>query len=187
MKLIVALVGEKLSGKDTVAEYLVKKYGALHVRHSHILDDILNILDYPISRRNEIDMGMALRSVFGEGTLNKALSKRVKESATDLIIINGFRFQDELKNVKELGAKTIYITAPEDIRYNRFLNRQEKHDDAKQTLQEFRTQEQEPTEIGIPSLGAQAEFRLDNTGTLEELYAKVDSLITKDLAYERNN
>ncbi len=178
-----ALVGEKLSGKDTVAEYLIKKYNAEHVRHSHILDDILNILDYPISRRNEIDIGMAMRKVFGDGTLNKALSKRVRESPAKLIVINGFRFQDEMENVKTLGARTIYVTAPEDIRYQRFLGRQEKHDDAKQTLEEFRKQEQEPTEIGIPALGAQTEFRIDNTGSLEELYSKVDELITKELTY----
>ncbi len=177
MALIVALTGEKLGGKDTVAEYLVNKYGAFHVRHSHILDDILRLLDMPISRRNEIDLGMALRRVFGEGTLNPGLRKRVKESQKDFVVINGFRFQDELTNVKELGAKTIYITAPEELRYQRFLKRQEKADDARQTLEQFRQQEQEPTEVGIPALGAQSDFKIENTGTLEELYDKVDVIV----------
>lgn len=160
-----------------MAEYLISKYAAYHVRHSHILDDILKLLDMPISRRNEIDLGMGLRRVFGEGTLNAGLRKRVRESTAEIIVINGYRFQDELTNVKELGARTIYITAPESLRYERFLKRQEKVDDARQTIEQFRQQEHEPTEIGIPGLGAQAEFRIENTGTLEELYGKVDEII----------
>lgn len=181
MKFILALTGEKLGGKDTVAEYLVTKYGACHVRHSHILDDILRLLDMPISRRNEIDLGMGLRRVFGDGTLNAGLRKRVRESTSEIVVINGYRFQDELANVKELGARTVYITAPEATRYERFLKRQEKVDDARQTIEQFRQQEHEPTEIGIPSLGAQAEFRIENTGTLEELYAKIDDLLNNKL------
>jgi dephospho-CoA kinase len=186
MKLIVALTGEKLGGKDTVAQYLVDRYGAFHVRHSHILDDILKILDMPISRRNEIDMGMSLRRVFGEGTLNPALRKRVSESDANLIVINGYRFQDELANVKSLGAHTVYITAPEEVRYQRFLQRQEKADDARQTIEQFRQQEHEPTEVGIPALGAQADFKIENTGTLEELYKKIDNIIDKIEQNRRN-
>ncbi len=177
MALILALTGEKLSGKDTVAEYLVNKYGAFHVRHSHILDDILRLLDMPISRRNEIDLGMGLRRVFGEGVLNAGLKKRVRESKNNFIVINGFRFQDELANARELGAKTVYITAPEELRYQRFLKRQEKADDARQTLEQFRQQEQEPTEVGIPALGAQADFKIENTGTLIQLYGEVDKIV----------
>ncbi len=177
MAKILALTGEKLGGKDTVAEHLVSRYGAFHVRHSHILDDILRLLDMPVSRRNEIDLGMGLRRVFGEGALNAGLAKRVRESNAELIVINGYRFQDELLNAKRLGARTVYITAPEEQRYQRFLKRQEKADDARQTIEQFRQQEHEPTEIGIPGLGAQAEFRIENTGTLEELYGKVDEIV----------
>lgn len=177
MKLILALTGEKLGGKDTVAQYLQDKYGALHVRHSHILDEILNILDKQVSRRNEIDLGMGLRRVFGEGVLGTALRKRVLEATQDIIVINGIRFQDEMDNACSLGAHVVYITAPENLRYERFLKRQEKADDARQTIEQFRQQEQEPTEVGIPALGAQAEFRLENTGTLEDLTTKVDEII----------
>ncbi len=175
--MIIGLTGEKLAGKDTVAEYLVKKHGAAHIRHSHILDEILNLLDVPVSRRNEIDLGMGLRQVFGTGVLGRALKKRVTGAKADLIVINGIRFQDELENTHELGAKIVYLTAPEDIRYQRFLIRQEKADDANQNLEQFRLQEQEPTEIGIPALGAQADIRIDNIGSLEELYQKIETLL----------
>jgi dephospho-CoA kinase len=179
MKLVLGLTGEKLGGKDTVADYLVKSHGAFHVRHSHLLDEILNILGLPVSRRNEIDLGMGLRRTFGEGVLGKAIKKRVEDSTSSLVVMNGIRFQDELENAKTVNAKIIYVTAPEAIRYERFLRRQEKADDARQTIEQFRQQEQEPTEVGIPALGAQADFKIENTGSLEELYKKVDDIVSQ--------
>ena len=64
MSLVLGIIGERFAGKDTVAEYLVKKYKAFQIRHSLILDEILNILDLPISRRNEMDIGAAIRSKY---------------------------------------------------------------------------------------------------------------------------
>lgn len=175
--MIIGLTGEKLSGKDTVADYLVSKYGAENIRHSHLLDEILDILDLPKSRRNEIDLGMGLRKTFGEGVLGKALAKRVKESRARIVIVNGIRFVDELENARALGAKILYVTAPEETRFQRFLNRKEKADDASQTKEEFRIQEGEPTEIGISKIGEQADFKIVNDGSLFDLNVKIDSII----------
>ena len=141
------------------------------------MDEILNVLGLPISRRNEIDLGMGLRRTFGDGILGKALAKRVRDSKHAFIIINGIRFQDELENARDLGARIIYITAPEELRFKRFLKRKEKTDDASQNIAEFRLQEHEPTEIGIPSLGAQADEKIENAGTVEDLYSKIDRYI----------
>ncbi len=177
MALILGLIGKKLGGKDTVAEYLVAKHSASHIRHSHILDEILTILDLPISRRNEIDLGVGLRKVFGDGILGQALARRVKNATSNIIVINGIRFPDELANAKNLGAKIVYITAPSELRYQRFLKRQEKADDASQSMEEFTHQEQEPTEIQIPAIGKQADYELQNVGTLEDLYKNIDNLL----------
>lgn len=175
--MILGLIGEKLSGKDTVAKYLETKYGAAHIRHSQLLDEILEILDLDKSRRNEIDLGMGLRKTFGDGILGKALAKRVKESKAEMIVINGIRFQDEIQNAHALGAKIIYITAPEETRYKRFMERSEKTDDASGSAEEFKKQEHEPTEVQIPSLGSQADFKIENIGTLDGLNAQIDTIV----------
>ena len=182
MALILGLTGEKLGGKDTVAEFLVAKFGAVHIRHSTVLDEILNILDIPVSRRNEIDLGMAIRGRFGPGILNKAVAKRLRESKASLIVLNGIRFPEELQNAKDLGATILYVTAPTEVRFKRFLKRQEKADDAMQTLEEFVHQEQEPTEVQIPSIGGKADIRIDNNDSLEQLYATVEVIVKKLLA-----
>lgn len=178
--MIIGLVGEKLAGKDTAAEYLVKKYGAGHFRFTHILDDILKILNLPISRRNEIDLGLGLRKIFGNHVLINALEQRVKIANNNLAIVNGIRM-DEFEVVKSWPkAKTIYITAPVEMRFQRYRQRREKADDGVMGFDGFVKQEQtELTEVGIPDLGQRADFKIDNTGSLEELYGKVDEIIKK--------
>jgi dephospho-CoA kinase len=176
MKKYIGLVGEKLAGKDTVANYLVESHGAFHVRFTHVLDEILTALDLPVSRRNEIDLGLGLRKVFGDGVLGQAVVKRAQASEKDLVVINGIRM-DEMKNMQEIGAKVIYITAPLEVRYERYKTRHEKADDGVMSFEQFKEQEQEPTEIGIPELGKQADFKIENAGTVEELQEKVEEVL----------
>lgn len=178
MKLLLGVVGEQFSGKDTVADYLVAKHGAFHIRQSHILDEILHILGLPISRRNEIDLGMALRSTFGVQAVGQAVAKRLAESDKELRVVQGIRFQEEFDIVKRFGGKMIYITAPPEIRYERAMKRQEKSDDQEKTYEQFLALEQtEPTETGIPKLGQQADYTITNQGDLTELYEQIEKIL----------
>jgi len=177
--MIIGILGEKLAGKDTVANYLVDKHNAAHFRFTHILDAVLEELNLEISRKNEIDLGLNLRKVFGEHVLVNALEQRVKKSLASYRVVNGIRM-DELMVVKSWGAKIIYITAPVEIRFARYHQRREKTDDGEMDLEQFKLQEQEgPTEMEIPELGKQADCRIDNIGSMEELYKKVDEIIKK--------
>ncbi len=171
--MIIGLVGEKLAGKDTAANYMVQKYGAEHFRFTHILDAVLEELNLPISRKNEIDLGLGLRKIFGDHVLINALEKRIKQSWTKFVIVNGIRM-DEMEVVKQWGGTTIYITAPVEMRFDRYNKRHEKTDDAQMGFEEFKEQENGPTEVRIPELGKQAEFKIENVGTLNEFYAKID-------------
>jgi hypothetical protein len=115
--IILGIIGERLAGKDTVGDYLKDKYQAFHIKYSNILDEILDILDQPKSRRNEIDIGMSMRAVFHEGVLNTAIKKKIMSATQDVRVVNGIRFQDEYDTIKTLGAKFIYVTAPQELLY----------------------------------------------------------------------
>jgi dephospho-CoA kinase len=184
MPLILAICGDKLGGKDTVTKYLSEKYGAEQIRYSDILNELLSILGLPNSRENNIRIATALRQEFGAGILNYALGERIKKSGAEFIILNGYRFPEELTALKEIGAITLYVTAPENLRYQRFMQRKEKADDAQQTLAQFQEQEQAPTEVHIKQLGAQADYKIGNTGSLEDLHQQIDQLMSK-LNHER--
>ena len=130
MAIILGVLGEKLGGKGLVGEYITEKYGGFHIRYSNILDDLLDILDLPVSRDNEINLGMALRQAFGQwGILNKAVKKRLMASHAPIKVIDGIRFEEELIHAREMGAKIVYVTAPQEVRLSRFKLRQEKKDD----------------------------------------------------------
>jgi dephospho-CoA kinase len=176
--MIIGLVGEKLAGKDTVANYLVGKHNAAHFRFTHILDAVLEELNLEISRENEITLGLALRKIFGEHVLVNALEQRVKRSLASYRVVNGIRM-DEFSVVKSWGAKTIYITAPADTRFQRYMLRREKADDAVMNFEQFKQQETGPTELEIPGLGKQADYKIENVGSMDELYKKVDDIINK--------
>jgi dephospho-CoA kinase len=177
MKTLIAITGEKLGGKDSVAHYLRDHYGAVKVVYSDILMEILGILDLPQSRRNTIILAPALRAAFGGGVLAPAMSKKIKESPADLVVLSGVRDSGEVPAVRKLGGKILYVTAPFELRYQRFLQRREKHDDGQQSLEEFTEQEQAPTEIQIPAIGAQADYKIVNDGSLEDLHKKVDEFM----------
>jgi len=176
--MMIGLVGEKLAGKDEAAAYLQKKYGAFYVKYSHILDEILGMLDLPISRRNEIDLGRALRDTFKRNVLWGGIAKRLERSTANIKVVGSIRLEDEFELAKKLGAKIVYITAPIELRHQRLMEaRREKAEDGKQSFEDFVKQEREWTEKGIPALGAKADFRIENTGSLEDLYGKVDIIV----------
>ncbi len=177
MKLLIGLVGERLAGKDTVAEYIAHKYNGVHLKYSKIMDEILDILDLPKSRRNEMDISNALRKTFHDNVWWDAIKKKALSSASQVVVINGNRFPDEYAAAKAIGVKMIYITAPTQILYERFEKRSEKADDSKMTRKQFEELENEPTERNIKKLGAEAEFKIENTGSVEDLYLKVDKII----------
>lgn len=178
--MIIGLVGEKLAGKDTAANYLVQKYEAEHFRFTHILDEVLEELNLPVSRENEINLGLSLRKVFGEHILVNALEKRARKSWAKILVVNGIRM-DEMDIVKswEKGTAIIYITAPVEVRFHRYQNRREKTDDAVMNLEQFIQQDKGPTEIAIPELGKAADYKIENTGSLKEFYEKLDEIVKK--------
>jgi dephospho-CoA kinase len=176
--MIIGLVGEKLAGKDTAANYLVSKYNASHFRFTHILDAILEELNLPVSRKNEIDLGLNLRKVFGDHILINALEQRIKKSMSGYKVVNGIRM-DEMEVVKNWGAKIIYITAPVELRFKRYNERHEKADDAEMDFEDFKKQDLSITEAAIPELGKKADFKIENVGTVEELQAKLDAIINQ--------
>ncbi len=176
--MIFGIIGEKLAGKDEAAKYLQTQHNAFYVKYSHIIDEILSILDLPITRRNEIDLGHALRDQFKTNIFWAAIKKRITESQAKIKVIGSIRLPDEFKDAQDLGAKIIYVTAPVELRYERFMTtRREKGEDGKQTFEEFSAQEREWTEIQIPELGLRANFKIENTGSLQDLYNKIDAII----------
>ncbi|MFH1367409.1 MAG: AAA family ATPase [Patescibacteria group bacterium] len=175
--MLIGLVGEKGGGKGTVADYLVSEYKAVKLRFSGVLDDLLLRLGLAISRNNEINLALSLREKFGNGVIAKALAQDFNKSGEKLGVLDGIRYWEELEVFQKLpGFLLVYVKAPLEKRFERNYRRGEKKDD-NISLEEFKKVESAPTEVYIKKIAAKADVLIDNSGTLDDLYAKIEEKI----------
>lgn len=175
-KLIIGLVGETGSGKDTIANYLAEKYGVELMRFADPLKDTLKIYFDQFSKDDQQWLAMAFRNRFGNDILGRALKHKV-EKANGLISINGLRMPEDYNFVKSFSPSfIIYITADQKLRWERTTNRGEKTDD-NMNFSYFQELEKAETERHIPEIGAKADFTIRNEKDLAHMLGEVDKVM----------
>lgn len=178
-KIIVGLLGETGSGKDTVAKYLKKKYGAKLMRFADPIKDTLSIYFDKLSKEDQAWLYLVFKNRFGEDILSKAMAKRLNDEKSQLIIINGVRMPSDYDFVKKYpDSQVLYITASEKTRWQRVTSRFEKSDD-NISLEKFKELDRVETEIHIPEIGAKADKIIHNEKDLEYLLGEVDKYMTE--------
>ncbi len=178
MKLVIGLVGEIGGGKTAVSNHLRDKYGASQHRFSQILMDILGRLHLPNDRELLQNLGHSLRESLGDDVIVKAFEQDLRDEDSDVIIIDGIRYRNEVELLRKFKPSVlIYVTAPVEARYERCKSRGEKGESSI-SLEKFTQNESRETERFVPEIGEKADFKLENTGTLEELLQKVDEIIS---------
>lgn len=163
---IVALLGRQRAGKDTVADYLVKRYGFVKMS----LADPVKAVASEIFGMTEKDRGLLIqignkmREIDEDVWLNFLL-RRIQELGASRIVIPDVRFVNEYETLSEL-AWTIRISASAQTRASR-----EGYDP------EF---DNDPTEVGL--LEAPTDYVIHNECCLQCLYEAVDVLMEGVLA-----
>lgn len=178
-KIIIGLSGQIASGKEVVKKHLESRCGGVSFKFSDILRNILSDLEIPAERDNIIKLSTFLRQAYGEDLLAKALTKKVSEAEDDLVIVDGIRRLADIEYLKDLSNfHLIAITADLEIRYQRVLSRNENPGDAEKTWEDFLADEARETEVSISAVVNQANYILENNGTLEELKNQIDKTLT---------
>lgn len=172
-QVIVGLVGETGSGKDTVADHLVENYGATMMRFADPIKDTLSIYFNKLSKKDQQWLYLSLSGRFGEDILCRALKKRVEADKSELIVINGLRMPCDYDFIKNHKGLVLYVTADQKTRWERVKNRNEKTDD-RISFEQFQDLDSKETEIHIPEIGKKADHRIDNDKGLEELIEETD-------------
>jgi dCMP deaminase len=134
MKMIIGLTGSYCSGKDTIAEYIVKKHRYRHFSLSDVIREIMKEKNIEITRENLIEFGTKLRKENGNGILAKKVLDKLDLNGR--YCITSIRHSDE---VKELRTRKdfilINVDAPGSIRFERMQKRNRIGDP--QTLEKF--------------------------------------------------
>lgn len=176
-KVLLGLTGEIGSGKDTFCKYLQENVQDAHIfGFSQILSEILRIFFDAVKREDQQWLGSILREKFGKDILLKALIRKANNIDRGIIIFNGVRKQGEVQSIRDAGGKIVYVTADQKLRWARVKVRGEKADDDV-SFDKFLEMHKAEAELQIPEIGAEADYKLENSGTKEEFYIQIKKVL----------
>jgi len=165
--MFIGFVGKIGSGKDTAADYIIKKYGFISLRLSDVIADELMQLGTENTRENKQIMGTKMRREQGEEILMRKLFEKVRKGVN--YVFNGVRHPEEADFLKRKGGILIKINCNEKVRFERTRGRD------KVDWMEFEIMERRESERTIDKI--RTDFSVDNNGTLESFHKQLDKLI----------
>ena len=177
--MIIGLTGKLGSGKDSVLEYLVKEKGFGAYGTGDVVREYVKALGRPDTRDSQREMANELSSKYGADFL---LKETIKRAQGENKVISGIRQPAEADYFNnEDDAYLIAVDAPIKIRFSRMQTRARIGDP--ETLDELK--EKEAQEMGRAEKNVQnisycinhADFKLDNSGSKEELYKRVEKVL----------
>jgi len=183
--MIVGIVGLNGSGKDTFADYIVKKYGFEHKDLGQEIRNELKLLKKNHLDRNEmIKLGNDRRVEFGFDYWATRAINNTKEN----LILTSIRNPKEVQKIVSLGGVVIEVTANQKVRYDRTVERVKKdptaHGDVK-SFNEFKINElkelknRDPSKQQLIKCMKMAKHHVTNNSSPEDFYKKIDKLFKK--------
>lgn len=180
--MIIGIVGSIASGKDTVADYLKEK-GFVSFSHSDILREMMRAEGIETTIPNLTEYGNNLRETKGRGYLSQVISDKIEEDKN--VIITSIRQVGEIEYYRERWGKKfllIKLDAPKEMRLKRLIERARPGDVksiAELDIIEAKQADGKGGGMNMNKCFEMADAEIDNVGTFEELYKKVDLVLVK--------
>ncbi len=175
---VIGLTGQPLSGKDTAAGFFVMK-GFAHFSCGDILREEMRKQGLPVDRAHTGPFATKMKQERG----NAYLAELAAEKVTGNAVISGLRAALEVEALHQrFGDDFILlcIDAPIEDRYERAQKRGREGDHI--TFEEFRRiEENERSDasgaLEVDKVIALADRHIDNSGTIDGLYAQLATLL----------
>lgn len=180
--IIIGLVGETGSGKDTVANHIHKRFGLPLRRFARPLKKTLSFFLEKPSKADHSWLYDVLKERFGENVLHNALRKEIYNLNAKAIVVNGLRMPKDEEFIRSFDHNyIIYVTADQKLRWERTRGRGEKTDDDQpfEAFQEFEATAE--TERAVAGIGARADFTIQNATSLDDLLTQVNTVMEEIL------
>lgn len=171
---VICIAGLIGSGKDTVSEYIARKYVYHIIDYASILREICKKEGLELTRDNLQN----LRMEYGNTFLAEEAVKRARQSGFGKILFTPMRrSEDMLIPKKELGnAVLIVVEADPKTRFLRLKGRGRENDP--KDFVEFQRQETREFQIfDLTKTFSYADYRINNNGSREELYKQIDKIM----------
>jgi len=175
---IVGITGTAGSGKGTISQYLVKKYGFKHFSvRDFIVEEIVR-RKLEINRDNMIDVGNDLRKKHGAEYIVMELFKKAIMNNTNCVL-ESIRTVGEVEALKKKENFVLWaVDAPMDTRYRRNVKRKGSTDII--SFDKFKEQEirettsKLKTKQNINECVKMADIVFKNIGSKKDLEKKID-------------
>lgn len=173
--MIVGVTGYFCSGKDTFAEFAIRK-GFKHISLSDIIRDEIKARGQQVTLLRLTEVGNRLRIQFGPQVLAQRAMQRFPEYGH--VVVTSIRHGaevEELRRRKDFAL--VFVDAPLRMRYERSIIRARKGDLA--TFEEFAAAEKtqmrskDPASQQLLACRKMANIVVNNNGTLKEFHAKI--------------
>ena len=171
---LIGISGTFASGKDTIAEFLVRDFGFTHVSTGDMVRKVAREKYGSIERPVLHQTATELRYANGAGAL---VLEALKEPRP--LVITGIRTLGEAKTLKENGGVLLFVDAPVEVRYERVKSRA-RDSETELTLDEFKANEVKELYAGpndedfnIRGVSRIADVSVENVLPLDESIALV--------------
>lgn len=175
--MILGITGYAGAGKGVVVGYLVARHGFKHFSIRDFLTEEIKRRGLPVNRENMGKIGDEFREKYGP--LAKLMLKDVM--STDDVILESIRSLMEADYLQEHGGKLWAVDADITTRFARIRARGSATDNV--TLEQFLAVEKSESnnlelyKMNLPAVIARADVVLRNDGSLEGLYAQIETAL----------
>lgn len=183
--IVIGVIGEKGSGKETFANLLAEilpHKKVLGIATSNILKQTLSLWDLPDIRENYTKLVISMEEVFGAGTLARANKKLIEQSDAEIVVVDGLRRYPEIDLIRSFPQNyLVYLTASPQVRFERIKNRAAKENETSMSFENFMQEENLETERLIKEMAKGADYTIENNEGLEEFKQKINGFVLKRL------
>lgn len=179
--IVVCVVGQPGSGKDTLANFLAEKRNFWHISTGNIIREEMRARNIPTDRENMRVFSQDMRKKMGNSyPANIAAIAASKNTCNT--VISGPRNLAEVEVFKNKFGKNfilIAVDAPIKVRYERIKNGRGRAGDSINFAQ-FKVQEDAELNSGTHELSkllSMADYTLDNSKSSLKMFSKIDSIL----------
>ena len=179
MSLVIGITGLARSGKDTLADYLVRNYSFKKLNMSDVISVELMKRGQPVTKDNMSKLGDRMRQEFGNDIIMIKTLEKAKNYEN--VVITGLRSPEEVSEMRYRNSNffLVCIDADRDIRFARRTG-----DDPQAESEFFTRDERDINNKGLGKVIGIADIIIDNNRTFEDLHNKINeklsSILNKD-------
>lgn len=110
---------------------------------------------------------------FGEGSLTRAVQKRIENSQKDFVLLSGIRWWSDYRFLRSFEYnRLVYVTADTWLRWERARAGGGKAGESSIGFEEFCKSDAVETEIDVPQIGDLADITIENNQSLRTFKEK---------------